>query len=51
MEQHRIFLKSGSGSNPGRDNYILGVWWIEYDPAKVVDQVRLLTRICDAGAK
>jgi hypothetical protein len=26
-------------------SFILGVWWIAYDPAKVGDQVRLLTRI------
>src|SRR2546421_12954625 len=30
---------------------ILGVWRIAHDPAKVGDQVRLLTRILDAGAK
>ena len=29
--------------------YVLGVWRIAHDPAKVGDQVRLLTRIVDAG--
>src|SRR5438105_312817 len=27
------------------DTVIVGVWWIAHDPAKVGDQVRLLTRI------
>src|SRR5260221_4931842 len=31
--------------------YVLGVWRIAHDPAKVGDQVRLLTRILDAGAR
>src|SRR5262245_44136761 len=35
-----------------RDHFrILGVWRIAHDPAKVGDQVRLLTRMLDAGAR
>ena len=34
-----------------RHLFVLGVWRIAHDPAKVGDQVRLLTRIFDAGAQ
>jgi hypothetical protein len=44
-ESTAVFETARRGSIPRRGTNILGVWRIAYDPAKVGDQVRLLTRM------
>jgi hypothetical protein len=51
LDSTAVFETARRGSIPRRGTFILGVWRIAHDPAKVGDQVRLLTRILDAGAK
>lgn len=46
-----LLLRSGHQPLIRGHYSVLGVWWIARDPAKVEDQVRLLTRMLDAGAR
>ena len=45
LDSTAVFETARRGSIPRRGINVLGVWRIAYDPAKVGDQVRLLTRM------
>jgi hypothetical protein len=45
MDGTAVFEAARRGWIPRRDAHVLGVWRKAYDPAKVEDQVQLLTRI------